>query len=191
MTLIDNAVLELDNDITGDSTANNGVFEISSNLEVEQQVRTSFLLDNSIDRVLGALNELTGKDDSVKRSGISVDVGGGQMSYQLTFTEPTGGSNSWGDGGSANTDATGDAARRKAEVLMRYIRTGTYGSVDPARLKFGEYNPSGEYENFVPVAIQDVSVTVSAENEEQIEGRITLVEVGTFDPTENDNRKNK
>lgn len=178
MTLIDNATLELSAEINTDEKDVTGVFEMQTNVEVNQRMRTSFLLDNSLDRILGALQV---DESTPKRSGVTIDVGGGEFTYTVTFTEPTGGTNSWGDGtNDARADATGDSARRKAEVLMRYAKTGKYDSNAPAKLRFGEYNGDGEYENFIPCAIEDIDVSVSAESEDTIEGTITLKEVGTL-----------
>lgn len=195
MTTIDKATLVMRNDLTGaGGGTNEGVFEIETNVEVDQRMRSSFLLDNSLDRVLGALNEILGLDDSKKREGIVIDVGGGETTHTITFTEASGGTNSWGDGGApdapdAFTDATGGSARRKSEVIQRYMLTGTYDSSQPAELRFGEYNPSGGvYEDFHPVAIKDFNITVSSENEDTIEGRITLQNVGTLGQEQNPER---
>lgn len=180
MTLIDNATLELDAQVLTDGPTvpeSAGVFEFETDVEMNYRMRTSYLLDNSLDRILGALQ----LDESTpKRSGVTIDVGGGEMLYTLSFTESSGGTNSWGDeGGDPKEDATGDSARRKAEVLMRYVRTGKFDSNQPARLQFGEHNrDGGVYEPFTNVGIKDIDITVSSESEDTIEGSITLVEVG-------------
>lgn len=165
-----------------------GTFRFETDVEVEKQMRTQFLLENTLDRVLGAINDVIDNPEQVKRTGIYEDVGGGTMTHTLSFREADDGTNKWG--GTTHGDATGETARKKADVLFRYLKMNTYDTSSPARLQFGLYNPNGEYENNIPCAIQDIDVTVSAEQESTIQGQITLVEVAadTILAAENNNR---
>lgn len=177
MTMLDKAVLVLEADADSDGNTETAEFHFTTNVQMQKEMRTSFLLNNSLDRVLGALDRFTKGEP--KRQGVNVDVGGGRMAHNLSFEEPDGGSNQWGDGGGAETDATGESARRKAEVLQRYLKSGTYDSASPAELRFGEYNTAqgGAYGTFIPVAVERSQITVTAEDESSINGQISLFEV--------------
>lgn len=177
MTLLDKAVLELPvnfNDGRGEVI---GTFEIATGVEIEEQLRTSFLLNQTADRILGAVGAGGGGGDP-DRAGVTIDVGGGTVTQRVSFTEANGGTNPWGDeSGNSATDATGADARKKKEVLSRYFKTGRFGSAKPARLKIGEYHEDGEYENYIPVAIQQTRMTVDAEIDGSIDGQLQLVEI--------------
>jgi hypothetical protein len=118
--LLDKVVLELDADITGNSTEDSGVFEIEKDLTIDHTVTVDPLLDQSGDRILGAIPNVP--DGEPNRQGITLDVGGGTNEYRIQFKAIDGGTNQWGDNtGNDKADATGDSARRKKDVLMRYL----------------------------------------------------------------------
>lgn len=188
--MIDKAILELPDSEVIDGSNGTGTFEFETDIEMTKRMRTNYLLDNSLDRILGALQL---DESTAKRSGITVDVGGGELTHTLTFTEPSGGTNQWGNPNTAGEkdNATGESARSKAEVLMRYVKVGKYDSLNPARLKFGEYHEAsdssnvssdGDFATQINCTISDIDITVSSEGEDTIEGSITLTEIGTPGP---------
>jgi len=199
MTIKDSVGLELNADADSDGNRETGLFEFEAGVQIQRQMRTSFVLDATGDRVAGAIQGgfLGDGSGAPRRSGITLDTGGGRLEYRISFREPSGGDNPFGsvDGVKQSTDASGESARRKANVLMRYLTVGTYDSNAPAKLFLGEYesrdNTDGAYEDFIPVAIDDVDLTVTAEEEAILEGQLTLRRVGTLGAISNDGRRDR
>lgn len=197
MALKNNVGLELQADADSDGTQETGLFEFATDVQIQTQYKSSLVLNQTGDRATGALVKLLEEDGTPARRGISIDSGGGRIEHRISFREPDGGSNSWGDtsDGSDGSDATGESARRKKAVLMRYVKTGLFDSRSPATLYLGEYESrdgtNGVYEPSITCTVSDVDLTIDAESDQILDGQITLVEIASLQQATNAGRRGR
>ena len=191
------AILELDADVDPNTSGmDNGQFEMVGNLEVDNIITPSFIVGGTgttingiIQSTLDSAGELVGIEDALppqKRAGLHLDLGGGRHQFQLKFigwdgaTDSNGNDLTWGDPSAAEgtaANATGESPLRQMQVLARYLKIGEYDSrADNARLKFGEYSPSGLFEDYLHVAVNNSNFNKRAQQENKFDGVISVSE---------------
>ena len=202
MSALDRARLELDGDPDADGQTETGVFEMAGNLTVRPQLRTGFILNgggSTINSVIasslddGKLGAIPGMGDAIedpsKRRGFYLDLGGGQMAWDIEFRGWEGSRDGdgvplqWGDDpepGRSQTSATGEGPQTQMDVLMRYIETGTTDSRNLATLEVGEYSEDGLY---APrkVVLEGPQATMQAETSSGWDGSMTLIAAASLD----------
>ena len=193
------ARLELDADVDNDGTVETGVFEMAGNLMIRPRVRTGFMLNgrgSSINSVISSSLEdglLDGigdnPDKQSKRRGFYLDLGGGQMTWDIEFRGWNGSKDEngvplqWGDDpqpGRSQSSATGQNPQTQMDVLMRYVSVGTTDSRNPATLEVGEYSSDGLYEP-QQVVLEGPSTTRRSETSDGYDGTMTCIAVADFD----------
>jgi hypothetical protein len=184
--------LEIDADFGGSIGQKTGVFQMVAGSEgaysVEQAIRTGYILNNAFDSLSALFTDLTGEAGDPDRKGLHLDVGGGEHAITLQFqtpgqlTTPDRTVAQWGsspdpaDGPNRHT-ATGETDKlTQMQVLMEYIRISTTGSLSPARLTYGQYNPDGFLDDYLSVAIEEPSILVDNRDPAWADGSMTLVE---------------
>jgi len=195
---LDRARLELTADVDGDGQDEDGVFEMAGNLMVRPRVRTGFLLNgrgSTVNSIIssslddGKLSFLDGPERTSKRRGFYLDLGGGQMTWDIEFRGWDGARDAdgvplqWGNDaepGRTMASATGQGPQTQMDVLMRYIASGTADSRDPAILEVGEYSEAGLYEP-QQVALEGPAATRRSETSDGYDGTMTCIAVADLD----------
>lgn len=194
MTL-ERVVLELpDVDFGGSIGTVTGVFHMYGDAEITESIRTGFVVGGRGSTVNGIVQSTLGTDQPM-RKGVYVDLGGGQHTLEVQFIgwegaqDTDGNSLQWGSSASTTTvnaaTATGAAPTTQMQVFINYLRHGTFGSISPARARFGEYSDgtygvsAGSMDDYLPVAIESPSFTRSAGENTTYNGSLTLVEALT------------
>lgn len=182
-------VLELDADF-GSGTVT-GVFELYGDVEVQQGVRTGYLIGGRGSSVNGIVQGTFDKGEE-KRRGVHLDLGGGQHTWQVKATGWKAGQKAdgtpvqWGTSSDPSkvsaTTATGAEAIVQQDVLNHFLSVGTYDSRGDARLRFGEHSDgtyassNGLMDDFKNVAIESPQTTISAESKDKIDVSLTLID---------------
>lgn len=190
------ATLELDADIDGDGTKETGIFEMVGNLEIQQGMEVGFILASGQGSALNAVTsgtvdgiaDLINADGEItNRAGFHLDLGGGRHTIELNFTgwegaiDGDGNDLQWGNTGDPSGvtvgDATGADPLTQMHVLMEYLRIGEFDSRYPhARLEFGEYAPTGLYDDYLHVVVRSVRENRTSESPITWDGSIILEE---------------
>lgn len=173
--------LEIDADPDEDGNQETGKFEISGNAQVSEQVDIDYQIGGAADTTNAIVQEyIDGKKH--RRRGIYFDLGAGAHIFEIQFQGWDGSSNQWGDGsGNLPNDATGETPITQMQVFQQYLRTGTTDSLNPARLKFGQYHGSGALDDVVYVAVQGPRNVHAAEDYSTFDGTIQCFEVEKLD----------
>lgn len=195
------AVLELDANVDpGTDGKDTGVFEMVGNLEVQQGIETDYLLFSGQGSTLNAImsgtadqiGDFFGSDpEETNRAGFHLDLGGGRHTIDLNFNGWEGAEDQhgvplqWGDTGNPDEvtpgDATGADPLTQMNVLNQYLRIGEFDSRYPhARLRFGEYDENGMYDDYLHVAVRRNNVNRVAEDPISFDGSITLEETNNW-----------
>lgn len=184
-------VAEMDVDFGGGGTT--GVFHFYGDIQVEEQIRTGFLVGNRGSSV-NAIIQDTAEAGEPKRKGAHVDAGGGQHALQLTFrgwegaTDKDGNDLQWGDDpspGVSETSATGANATTQVNVFNHYLRVGTFDSRSPVRVRYGEFSDgtyaseAGVLDDYLECVVESPSLTRDAEEGKTFTGSLTFVETLT------------
>lgn len=192
MTL-DRVVAELDVDFGGSTGEVTGVFEFYGDIEVEESIRTGFLVGQRGGQVNAIIQDSAGAGEP-KRKGAHIDAGAGQHALTLSFrgwegaTDKDGNPVQWGDDpdeGVSKTSATGANATTQVNLFQHYLRVGTFDSRTPARVRFGEFSDGtyadedGLYDDYLPMVIENPSLKRSAEESGTYTGQVTFVETLT------------
>lgn len=184
--------IELDADFGGTVGEVTGRFEFPRGTDgafsAEQAVRTGYILNSSFDTLAALLTALASDAGETDRKGLHFDVGGGEHAVTFQFQTPgkqttpdDGTVAQWGssanpaDGPNRHT-ATGETDQLiQMQVLLEYFRVGTFDSLNPARVTYGQYNPDGFLDNYLAVAVEEPSVLV--DNRDVLgDGSMTFVE---------------
>lgn len=192
--VLNRAVLELDADVDGDGTVETGVFHMVGDLEVQMNVRTSFLVGGAGSTINAVVAGLLG-DGNRNRKGYALDLGAGRYQIEINFTgwegsvDGDGNSLQWGNTGNGGTvgDATGEDPFTQIQCLNEYLRVGVFDSVQSsARLRFGEYNDNtyggggGRYDDFLTVAVESATQPRTSQDPNAYNGSISMFEVGSW-----------
>ena len=82
---LDKAILEIDADVDNDGSLETGVFVMSGNIEIQEEVRPSYAIE-----AFGAGAITTAQTalqlDEPSRRGLSLDIGAGQHTFEIDFT---------------------------------------------------------------------------------------------------------
>lgn len=187
-------VLELDADFGGSIGKVTGTFEMYGDTKVTENLRTGFLIGGRGSSVNGIIEGYRNDGDPT-RKGVHLDLGGGQHTFEVEFlgwegaTKDDGADVQWGYSSDPTvTDeatATGADPTTQVNVLMNYLRVGTYDSRAPGRLYWGEYT-DGTYDSSaglvggpLEVAVESPSLTRKAGETTKYDGSLTLVETLT------------
>lgn len=172
------AELTLSADVDNDGTQEDGVFVLEDDITIQPQVRTGFLIGGRGSEANSIIQDNAGGGTS-SRAGLYLDLGGGQHVIEIEFSKWEGAPQQWGNTGDdtelTQGDATGADPITQMGVLMRYLTVGTYDSVQPATLEYGEYSDSGLYSP-LDVVIEGPQVRRSAEDGSWIDGTLTCIE---------------
>ena len=180
--MLKGARLHLDADVDGDGDVENGVFDMSTGIELNPSIRTGKLIGNGASTAASVMNYFIDLDAG--RAGFSLDAGGGAAVATISFQSFEGSDGRWGDGsGNDQADAEGDDVWRQISVLHQYLDVGTYDSRSPAVLEWGEHATDGVYDPYT-VTPEEPSQVFDAKEETSVhQGDITLVstrDVATF-----------
>jgi len=154
------AILELDCDFGSGLTT--GVFEMYGDVEVTEGVLFNFPVGGRGSALFGVAQKIV-DGNNAQRAGFTIDVGGGQHLFEISFRgwegakDRDGNDLQWGDDSSpglTTTSATGQHPTSQVNVFMHYLTIGTYDSAGPARLTFGEYSSGGVYSEDIPVTFE-------------------------------------
>lgn len=192
MSALNRATLTLEADPDNDGSTETGVFEMAGELTVTPGVRTGFLVNGQGAQVNSIISQLVNDgalDDSNKRRGFYVDLGGGQHTVEIEFLgwkgsqDAAGNDLQWGDDpqpGRSQTSATGQDPITQIDVLTRYLTTGTFDSQNPATLEYGEFSSQGLYDP-LEVVIEGPQATREARDDDAYTGRMVCIAAAAFD----------
>jgi hypothetical protein len=171
--------------VDGDGQKETGRFVFES-VDVEESIRTGYLVNSGLDDALAVLYDLVGDGES-KRKGISIDGGGGQHVFELDLMTWTGESNQWGRTDDATvldeTSATGADHLTKMNIFQNYLRVGQTDSFTPGRFQYGQYHPDGLLDDHLEVAIESPTFVNDRENASIVDGSLTVVEIAGLTET--------
>lgn len=190
-------VAEMDVDFGGSIGETTGVFHFYGDVEVDEQIRTGFLVGKRGSSVNGIIQDHAEAGEP-KRKGAHIDAGGGQHALQLNFrgwegaTDSEGTALQWGDDpnpGLSRTSATGADATSQVNVFNEYLRVGTFDSRNPIRVRYGEFSDgtyaseSGVLDSYLECVIESPSLKRDAEEGNTFTGSLTFVETLTASET--------
>jgi len=172
-------ILEIDATIGRSIGQVTGTFELRKS-SVETGVRTGPLVENQFATLITQLGNIFDGGEAGRR-GITLDGGGGQHYYELDLEGIGEDDGQWGYSNDADVldeaTATGGDRVQKVQVLMNYLRKGQPNSFTPARLKYGEYAPSGVMpEDHLDVYIEDPNAVVDRGEASVFTSSLTLIE---------------
>lgn len=177
------AELTLSADVDNDGNQEDGTFVFEDDVSVQPQVRTGFVIGGRGSEVNSIIQDNVG-DGTSSRAGVYLDLGGGQHIVEIEFSNWKGSPVQWGNTGDDTTltqaDATGADPITQIGVLMRYLTVGTFDSVQPATLEYGEFSDSGLY-NPLDVVIEGPQVRRSADDGAWLDGTLTCIEAVNVD----------
>lgn len=193
------AILEIDADVSGTGTRNEGVFHMWGEADIVETIRTGYILAGFGSQGYGiftSLADLLTGGGTPKRKGVHLDLGGGQHAFEITFqgwegAKDTAGNNlQWGSSATEDAvtengvvvSATGQDPITQMQCFMNYLRVGQTDSRRPARFTWGEYSsggliPNSNADNHLEVAIESPRLGQAARSPQgSFDGSLTLVE---------------
>lgn len=181
------AVLEISGDI--DNTSVDGEFHMVGNLTAGESVQPRFLLGNQLPNWNTTVQGILG---NAGRRGLYKDQGAGLHTFEFEFkgwegaVDKDGNNVPWGDttkNAPSVYNATGADPITQIQVLNNYIRWINIDSFQPAKLRIGEYDPSGlsGFADHLNVAPQQTRGLKASEDYSQFTGTMTVVEVERMD----------
>jgi len=176
-------------------------FEFRLELEYTTMVEQSFIMSGrgqflrEADRMIPQIDLAVG--ESLRRTGFTLDGGGGNWQIQLTFD--TGLEDAtWGDGsggtGPANVtkkDASGEGVDplTRIQVLQYWIARSRSDSFGQTRLHWGQWTDgsvggasAGAFNTAMPVAVQDTNFEKPEDDTTSATCQLTLQHVAVFPP---------
>lgn len=181
--------LSLEIDATFESGAATGIFEFGpadeGKLQIEEGIRTGFLVENVGDGALSILKEFLA-DGAPLRQGFFVDVGAGTHYFEINFQCPgdtpksDGSVHQWGSTADDTVlneqSATGAGPIQQMQVFNNYLRTATIDSQSPARFSFGEYSSSGIMdESQLDVVLESPTAVLVNDEPSRFDGSFTAI----------------
>jgi hypothetical protein len=196
VTLNSEARLEIEADIDGDGNIETGVFSLVGNLEITEGIRTGYIVNGRGSTVNSVTSSLLA-DGEAKRRGFYLDLGGGQHTYEISFTgwrgayyENDQGNRvpvQWGNTGDDSQltvgDATGEDPVTQMQIFFNYLRTAEIDSRRPARLQVGQYHPDGVLDDHLQVVVESPRGSHVARDYSTWDGTITLIEAEALGET--------
>lgn len=186
-------VAEMDVDFGPSGGPTTGVFHFYGDIEVDEQIRTGFVVGARGSSVNAVIQDSAGAGEP-KRKGAHVDIGGGQHALQLQFrgwegaTDADGEPLQWGDDpepGVSETSATGADATTQVNIFNHYLRVGTFDSRNPIRVRYGEFSDgtyadeNGVLDDHLSCVVESPSLKRDAEEGTTFTGSLTFVETLT------------
>lgn len=151
--------------------------------DVNEGIRTGPLTEGALSNLLGALREL---NDGSTRKGISLSSGGGVHYVDISFESLGEQDGQWGYSDDPNTldaaTATGGDREQKANVWNNTLRHSSPDSLQPARLKWGEWAPNGVMpQDHLSVYLEDPEMRVPKSGSTSFEGDLMCLETADVD----------
>jgi hypothetical protein len=183
------AVLEVDCDVDDDGNEETGEFHMVGNVTVTEQTQMQYSVGDVGQTVNSVFQRIT---DNPTRRGVYIDLGEGNHIFDIQFDGWRGAKDSsnvsvtWGDPSKPSpsiANATGEDPLTQMQVFHQYLRKTVIDSLNPARLRVGEYDSSGlsGFADELYVVPQAPQMSHQAEEYSTVTGNMQLFEVERLD----------
>lgn len=200
--LRDRAILTLPaGDIGSSNDPVQGRFVLAGDLEISMNFRTGYVIGGRGAAINSVIQQYAGDGEAENGQGFFVDLGSGAHVIEINFRgwkgaevpasydsndkpdswEPA----QWGNTGDASSktyaDTTGAHPLSQINCLEQYLRHLKIDSASPASLQYGEFSPSGLYEDSLDVVLEGPQFTrTSDQPTPTFDGTLTMIEAAAI-----------
>jgi hypothetical protein len=178
------AKLTLETDVNSDGGREEGVFRLYGDPEVQEWMRTGFIVGGRGSTVNSIVQNAFGTES--RREGIYIDLGGGAHGFTVNWrnTDDLSDINNnditWGDdsyGTPSAENATGEDPKTQSNIFFNYLTTGEYDSRggDKAIFEYGEWSSGGVLDPLEVVVVEQPQLTATADQPGFYTGQLTVV----------------
>lgn len=201
--LKDRAILDLPSgNIGSPNDPVQGTFCLAGQLEIVPSFRTGYVVGGSGSAINNVIQQYTSDEEAANGQGFFIDLGSGAHVIEVNFRSWSGARvpasydadgkptdwepAQWGATGDPDSkeyaDTTGAHPLSQLNTLEQYLRHLKIDSASPASLQYGEYSPSGLYEDSLDVVLEGPQFTrASDQPTPTFDGTLTMIEAAAID----------